>query len=218
VLVVDDVRLHREVLVAALARESIIARVAGAPDAPAACALLSAGGFDVVLLSLATANSLAVCRALAASVPGAKIVVFGVSGAVDEVVACAELGVSGYLLRDQSQAAMVDAVARVASGGTSCPPQVAGILMRRLGTLAAGSRQPAKPGRLTPREREILDLIEQGRSNKEIAQRLFIEVRTVKNHVHNMFGKLNVRRRGEAAAMLRSHRPAGTGPSSNGLR
>jgi two-component system nitrate/nitrite response regulator NarL len=71
--------------------------------------------------------------------------------------------------------------------------------MRRMGPRG----RPPGASRLTVREREILGLIDDGMSNKEIARKLCIEVRTVKNHVHNLLEKLSVHRRGEAAALLR---------------
>jgi two-component system nitrate/nitrite response regulator NarL len=77
-------------------------------------------------------------------------------------------------------------------------------LIRRLASLAR-SGQPASPiGPLTTREREILELIDEGFSNKQIAQRLRIELPTVKNHVHHILVKLGVNRRAEAAALARS--------------
>jgi DNA-binding NarL/FixJ family response regulator len=80
---------------------------------------------------------------------------------------------------------------------------VAAALIRRVGSLPVRTVGSVESARLTRREAEILELIEKGMSNKEIARLLFIEVRTVKNHVHNLLEKLRVRRRGEAAAMVR---------------
>lgn len=77
---------------------------------------------------------------------------------------------------------------------------------QRVESLAAERRGPPCDAVLTPREKEILALIDDGLSNKQIAQRLFIEVPTVKNHVHNILEKLNVSRRSEAAAQARGHR------------
>lgn len=211
VLVVDDIRLYRDGLVAVLEREPFIVGAAGVSDSDSALRMLRGREFGVVLLSMATANSLAICRDLVASADGARVVALAVSGGDDEVVACAEAGVSGYLLRDAPHAELVDVIASAARGETSCPARIAAALMRRVGALAAERQTWVEPGRLTPREREILDLIEQGKSNKEIARLLCIEVRTVKNHVHNLLEKLKVHRRGEAAALVRSrHRvPSG---------
>jgi two-component system nitrate/nitrite response regulator NarL len=203
VLVVDDVRLCRDGLVAALAREPSIAYAEGAPDAETALRALRGRAFAVVLLSMRATNSLAICRDLVAAANCGPVVAVAVSGD-DEVVAYAEAGVSGYLLRDQPYEELLGVIVSAARGEMPCPPQVAAALMRRVGTLAAERQTWVVPGRLTPREREILDLIEQGMSNKEIARLLFIEVRTVKNHVHNLLEKLKVHRRGDAAAMVRN--------------
>lgn len=78
--------------------------------------------------------------------------------------------------------------------------------MRRVATLAAGSAPGHTPKPLTAREREILELMVQGQSNKEIAQLLRIEVPTVKTHVHHIFGKLELSRRAEVAAVVRELR------------
>jgi two-component system nitrate/nitrite response regulator NarL len=203
VLVVDDIRLYRDNLIMMLRQEPTIAGAAGASGGDDALRQLSGRGFEVVLLNMATTDSLAICRELAAATP---VVALAVSGSDDEVVACAEAGVAGYLLRDQPKDALVKVIATAARGVTSCPPEVAAALMRRMGRRGGESGLPTGTARLTGREREILDLIDQGMSNKEIGQKLFIEVRTVKNHVHNLLEKLSVHRRGEAAALLRSHR------------
>jgi two-component system nitrate/nitrite response regulator NarL len=209
VLVVDDIRLSREALLGALASEPVIASAAAAGDVHAALPLLRARPFEVVLINMASADSLAVCRELVAAAAGARIVALAVSGGDDEVIACAEAGVAGYLLREQSHDELLQVIVSAARGETACPPRVAAALMRRVNMLAAERRSESGPGRLTPREREILDLIERGLSNREIARQLSIEERTVKNHVHNLLEKLKVSRRGEAAAMLRSRRRVG---------
>jgi len=88
-----------------------------------------------------------------------------------------------------------------------CSPRVAGALLRRIAALATDGRSDRVPAHLTNREREIMGLIDEGLSNKEIAKRLRIEVATVKNHVHNILEKLQVHRRGEAAARVRAALP-----------
>jgi DNA-binding NarL/FixJ family response regulator len=120
-------------------------------------------------------------------------------------VACAAAGVSGYVLHDEPHEELMKAVLAVARGEIWCPPRVAAVLMRRMGPHGSTPDMPLGTARLTVREREILALIDGGLSNKEIARKLSIEVRTVKNHVHNLLEKLRVHRRGEAVALLRSH-------------
>jgi two-component system nitrate/nitrite response regulator NarL len=211
VLVVDDTRLCREGVARILAGEPWVASVATADGMEAA--LDRIGGFfpDVVLVNMATAGSIAVLGAIAAA-PHPPVVVIGVSEREDEVVACAEAGVAGYLLREGSLEDLRATVQSVARGETLCSPRVAATLLRRVASLAAERQSWARRSHLTGREREILGLIDQGLSNKQIAQRLSIEVRTVKNHVHSILEKLQVHRRGEAAARMRAaHAPGHRG-------
>jgi two-component system, NarL family, nitrate/nitrite response regulator NarL len=110
--------------------------------------------------------------------------------------------------REASAEHVAEAVWRAANDELACSPRVAASLLRHVRELAA-LRPPdaAGPG-LTPREREIVGLIDEGLSNKQIASRLCIELPTVKNHVHNILEKLHVSRRGEAVARLRQSRRA----------
>jgi two-component system nitrate/nitrite response regulator NarL len=207
ILVVDDVRLHREQLVDSLRRESFIGHVAGAAGGAEAARLTAGGGFDVVLLSTATAEGLSICRRVIAGAEHVRVIALGVAGADDEaVVACAEAGVTGYLLRDQPFEDLLSTIAAAARGELTCPPAIAAALLRGMGLRGSGVR--ARADRMTHREREVLVLIEAGLSNKEIARKLNIEIRTVKNHVHNLMEKLDVRRRGEAAALMLSRQYA----------
>jgi two-component system, NarL family, nitrate/nitrite response regulator NarL len=208
VLVLDDTRLSLELLVEALRRQPGDLAVTASKDIEAALGLLREHRFELVLLNMAMLDSVAICRHVVDVAPEARVVAFAVSGADEEAVACAEAGVAGYLLRDQSLAELMEVMTSVANGQAACPPPVAAALIRRVGQLAGERPAATEWDRLTPREDEILGLIERGMSNKEIARRLGIEVRTVKNHVHNLLEKLRVRRRGEAAAMLRTRRGA----------
>jgi DNA-binding NarL/FixJ family response regulator len=85
---------------------------------------------------------------------------------------------------------------------------MAASLFRRLAVRVRPTRQPGPEATLTSRELNIIDLIDGGLSNKEIARQLKISTATVKNHVHNILDKLKVRRRGAAAALLREAAPA----------
>jgi len=167
---------------------------------------------DVIRLNVATVGSLDILSAVVSADPHACTVAIGVSGREDEVIACAEAGVAGYLLREGSRTDLGVTIQSVARGETLCPPQIAATLLRRVASLAAERRSWAAQSHLTARERQILGLIDQGLSNKEIGQRLGIEVRTVKNHVHNILEKLHVHRRGEAAARMRAVQASGIRP------
>ena len=161
---------------------------------------------DVILVQLTAPHGPAVLRPFADAAPSAKVVALGVPDAEKTIIACAEAGAAGYLLEHESLDDLVATIERAARGEVSCSPRIAATLFRRIGELAAERGVRAAEARLSPRELEIVDLIDRGLSNKEIALCLSIEVRTVKNHVHNILEKLQVRRRGEAAAWARDRR------------
>jgi DNA-binding NarL/FixJ family response regulator len=205
VLVVDDNRLQREAI-AELLRERVWvveARVA----ASGAEALLAGVAFasTVTLLSMTMDDSLGTLSLL--SDASARVVALGVRETEDELVACAESGAAGYLLRGDSLDSLCDVIQAVARGESIGSPKTVAVLLRRVATLAAERRARHGLGQLTTREAEILDLIEQGMANCDIAKALHIEVRTVKNHVHSILHKLGVSRRGQAAARVRAARP-----------
>src|SRR5262249_34883111 len=112
-------------------------------------------------------------------------------------------GVTGYVTREASLDELVAVIQSVARGEMLCSPRIAGALVRRVASLAAAS--PVRPRvALTGRELEIVALIDGGLSNKTTPGRLLIAVATVKNHVHSILEKLQVRARGEAAAEVRA--------------
>ncbi len=202
VLVVAKVRLYREGLADLLARAGFDV-VGTSVDADEAVAELADVQPELVLLEVAGHNGVAEIRRLA-TVSDASIVAFGLSGSSNGVVACAEAGARGYVTRDQSGDELVEALESVARDEALCSPPIAAALMKRVAALAtAAPAEPEVP--LTRRELEIATLVERGLSNKEIAQRLVIEVATVKSHVHNILEKLNASHRAGAAAWLRSH-------------
>jgi two-component system, NarL family, nitrate/nitrite response regulator NarL len=203
VLIVAEIRLYREGLAAMLRAESagidVVATAAGADDAVRGLRELSP---DIVLLDMAPDNAWLV-RALEAAVPGTRVVALAVPENEREVLACAEAGVAGFVTRDASVEDVAAAVQSAARGEVLASPRMVATLFARIATLALERSPESIESRLTARELEILNLIDQGLSNKEIARRLTIELSTVKNHVHNIFEKLNVSRRSEAAARRR---------------
>ena len=209
VLVVAGVRFYREGLAAALSADGRFTVAGTAADVSEAAGRLDELAPDVVLLDLAGKGGPGVVRRLLAEAPGAQVVALGVTEADDDVLPLAEAGVAGYVTRDGTVDDLLAAVASVAAGETICSPRMTATLLRRVALLARDRRAVAADAarELTRREREIVALIDEGLSNKEIAARLRIELATVKNHVHNILDKLHVRRRAEAAAVVR-HPPS----------
>jgi DNA-binding NarL/FixJ family response regulator len=206
---VSDIRLYREGLADALGAGGRCEVAATAADVFSALDAAETQRPDVVLLDLALAEAGDAVAELAALNPPAKVVALGVREVPSEVIALAEAGVAGYVPRDATLDELVDVVESVARGEMVCSPRIAALLLHRVAA-ARGSDPTQEPdARLTPRQHEIAALIEEGLSNKQIAQRLSIEVATVKNHVHSILDKLGVEGRAAAAAHVRRVRNAG---------
>jgi DNA-binding NarL/FixJ family response regulator len=201
VLVISDVRLYRDGLVQSLSRHLGDAVLGGADASAASLAEAVALAPDAIILDIAN-GGLNTAKMLALQLPSAKIVAFAVRELDEDVLACAEVGIAGFVPSEGNEEDLIAALNHALRGELRCSPRLAGALFRRLGTLAM-QRPPAAIYGLTRRERQILDHLEQGMSNKEIARALRIGHATVKNHVHSILEKLQVRRRGEAAARLR---------------
>jgi two-component system, NarL family, nitrate/nitrite response regulator NarL len=203
VLIVGGARAHQEGLAEALERTERFRVVEALPSIEVALSRLEGAPVDVVLLDMRVEDCIDGVRTLSASMPEARVVAFGVTESERDVVALAEAGVSGYVPHDASLTYLKEEIKSVANGQLLASPEVAAILLRRVRALANEPR--AALPQLTAREREILALVEEGLSNKQIARRLSIEVQTVKNHVHNLLDELGLHTRTEAAAWARRH-------------
>ena len=199
VAVVADVRLYRESIAHALSQRDEFLVVGTAASLSEARALLASDTADVILVDMAMVDGLTVLRALA-DAQDVTLVAVAVDEVEDDVVACAEAGVVGYVPRDASLADLVAILQRVRQGELVCSPRVASTLLHQVGQRSreAGSVVDAS---VTPREQQVWRLLGRGLSNKEIATQLAIGVATAKNHVHNLLTKLRVSTRAEAAAL-----------------
>jgi DNA-binding NarL/FixJ family response regulator len=163
--------------------------------------LLAGADPDVMLVNVCSRRDTRALAWLRRHSPTATLVAVGVENSEWSVAACAEAGAVGYLPRDATGAELIDAVERAGRGEVVCPPS-----MIRTLVASAARRAPAlcstAADELTERERQVVALIADGCSNKQIAQRLHIEVTTVKSHVHSILAKLNVNRRSEAVALM----------------
>jgi len=207
VAIVADIRLYREGLARILERQPNISVVATAATSDGSLAAVLELGPDVILIDKAMPDSLEAIRRVAVAAPGAKVVSLSVREDDRDVLASAEAGAIAYVPREASLEDLVAVIECAVRGEAVCSRRVAGALLRRIAALATDGRSDRVPARLTNREREIMGLIDEGLSNKEIAKRLRIEVATAKNHVHNILEKLQVHRRGEAAARVRAALP-----------
>jgi two-component system nitrate/nitrite response regulator NarL len=201
VFIVGDVALHRDGLARLVVDDARLEVVGVAPLGPAALARISELVPEIVLLDVAGPARFAAARAIRAAVPSVRVVAVGVPETGDEIVCCAEAGICGYVTPESSVAQLAATLESVAQDELPCSARIAATLMRRVESLASGPSLAPSLNTLTRREREIVDLVAQGLTNKEVARRLGIEVTTVKTHVHHLLDKLRLRRRSELAAL-----------------
>jgi two-component system, NarL family, nitrate/nitrite response regulator NarL len=202
-LILGETGLYREALAGSLGRDDRFEVVAVAADVEEALRVLDHVEADVLLVETRTTGGADALRTLAMAAPHVKLVALGVPELEPDVIAIAEAGASAYVTPDGSMEDLASVVQRVERGEVLCSPGMTAGLFRRVGALAR-ERGLNPTEKLTARELDVLRLIEEGRSNKEIAAELSIELPTVKNHVHRILEKLHVHSRSEAAA--RAHR------------
>lgn len=136
--------------------------------------------------------------------PPAAVVLLELIDDVELILACIEAGASGYTLRGSAPEEVADTIWMVSQGYARCSPQITAQLFDRLAQLKAQvAAEYVTTTPLTTRELEVLQLVAQGYSNKEIADKLYITLRTVKQHVHNILHKLELKHRYEAANLAR---------------
>jgi DNA-binding NarL/FixJ family response regulator len=196
-------RVYRDALATALSAAGLrVVGVAGA--AQSAKRVIEASVPDVAIVDLPAPEGVAFARWCRRTMPDARVLALSLAETEAEVFSWAAAGLAGYVRTDGSLDDLVWAVERVARGEAAYSSCAVELLVKHAS--AARSSDSDRPPRigLTSREREVVELIAHGLSNKEIARRLSIEVATVKNHVHHILEKLDVHRRGEAAARLRA--------------
>lgn len=191
ILVVDDHFVVRSGLIASLGLEDDLLVVAEAESGEQVVDLYLEHLPSVVLMDLLLTgmSGIAATEQLLRRSPEAKVLIFSTFARDEEVYRALRAGAKGYLLKTAPRSELLSAIRAVAEGDSYLPPLLAQRLAERL-------RQPE----LSPREREILQLIRRGRSNKEIGAALFIAEDTVKRHVSNLLQKLRVDDRAQAVA------------------
>ena len=206
VVVVDDHPLYREGLVTAMSSMPGVQVVGEAGDGEQAVRVVSELAPDVVVMDLhmPVMNGIDATRVISSTQPAVAVLVLTMLEGDDSVFAAMRAGARGYLLKGADRAEIARAVEGVAHGEVVFS---AGIASRVLAFFAAGpgaAREALEPfPGLTEREREILDLVARGLTNAEIARRLVVSDKTVRNHVSNVFAKLQVAGRAEAVARAR---------------
>jgi two-component system nitrate/nitrite response regulator NarL len=201
---VSDVLLFRESLSVHLRKDGRLEFVgAGLPTEDTLVALEKLAP-DAVILDLAMRDSIEFAQQIRDRARHARTVAFAASDIGQRVVACARAGICGYIPKDGTANDIVMTVLHAVRGELLCSPKFAAMLLAQLAAVApqtvSGRQISGLAAKLTPREREVLDRIGQGLTNKQIARDLGISCATVKNHVHHLLEKLAVQRRSQALA------------------
>jgi DNA-binding NarL/FixJ family response regulator len=201
IALVEDIRLLRDGIVMMLRSEGfrVVAAIRSGEDAVRQ--ILGAEPKLVLLdASLGNQEGPRIARAVTQTAPAVKVVVIDMRPAQDDVIDFVRAGVSGFILRDATSEEIVATLRTVANGLTVLPPRLAGVVFSYLASQAAPARCTDRGGgRLTLRENEVIRLIAEGATNKEIASRLHIAVHTVKSHVHSVLEKLTLTSRVQIA-------------------
>lgn len=196
VMVVDDHPVWRDGVRADLERSGAATVVAEASDGGDAIEQAREAMPDLVLMDLRMpgVGGVDAIRQIVEESPHIKILVLSASAEESDVLEAVKVGAAGYILKSATSEELVEAVRRVRRGEPVFTAPLAGLVLsefRRVSTASSG--EPV----LTPRENEILKLVAKGYTYREIAEQLFISVKTVQNHVQNILSKLQLRRRYE---------------------
>lgn len=207
-LIAEDETVVRMALAQLLAAEGDIEIIGQAPDGEVACDLARRLKPEVVLtdLGMPRMDGIAATRRIKEEAPESAVVVLTIHHDDDHLFAAIKAGASGYVLKDAPPEQMVAAIRAAARGEGYIGPSLVGRVLEefaRVGRLRAAAKEVF--AELTRREMEVLELVGQGLRNKDIAQRLFLSEKTVKNHISSIFSKLQVNDRTEAALLAARH-------------
>ncbi|NLP34176.1 MAG: response regulator transcription factor [Clostridiales bacterium] len=197
IMIADDHHMVREGLKQLLELEGDIVVNAEADDGVQCIDMLKEKQTDVLLLdiNMPNMNGLQVLKHLRKKNNDVKVLILTIHNEVEYLVKAVEIGVDGYVLKDSESALLKKAIYCVYNGETFIQPELAPVLNKRLDQ----KNSAASNSSLTKREIEVLKLLAEGLFNKEIAYTLNISEKTVKNHVSNIFKKINVSDRTQAA-------------------
>lgn len=212
VFLLDDHEVVRRGVAALLERESDILLVGEAGTAADALRRIPAVRPDVAILDarLPDGSGIDVCRELRSQQSDVKCLILTSYDDDNALFAAVMAGASGYLLKEIRGNSLVEGIRQIAAGKSLLDPAVTGRLLSRLRDGDDG--KDSRLASLTPRDREILALIADGLTNRQIGERLFLAEKTVKNQVSGLLAKLGMQRRTQAAVYgAQMLRPPSTG-------
>ena len=201
VFVLDDHEVVRQGLLRLLGAEPDMTVVGEAATAQEALVRVPASDVHVALLDvrLPDGSGVEVCRELAELAPGVRCLMLTSYEDDEALLASITAGAAGYVLKEIRGPTLLESIRRVAAGGSLLDPATTRAVLERL---QASHRHDARLDLLTPQESAVLDLIGEGLSNREIADRMFLAEKTVKNYISSLLAKIEVRGRTQAALFI----------------
>lgn len=220
IIIFSDIRIYCEGLSRILSNQDVIEAVDADNNLEDAVLKIEQLMPDMILVDMAMPHSCDFARQVGHLFPQLKIVAIAVPADEQNIIECAEAGISGYVAREATVHELIKTVISAENGEFCCPPHIAAALFNKVQNMARKAKKnylsvsDLRPGAafqdLTRREKQILGLMTDGLSNKEIARVLVIEVSTVKNHVHNILVKLEVHSRIQAVALFQNNAQSGS--------
>ncbi len=200
-LIVDDHLLSRKGIASLLAGMPEVEVVGEAADGVEALEKARALSPDLVLMdiNMPRCNGIEATRRIKAELPEVKVVILSVSDDVQDLFEAIKAGAQGYLLKNMEPETWIEYLRGMIQGDTPISRALAARILREF-TVEEAAAEGTGDTRLTAREREVLEQVAHGLSNREIAERLTIAETTVKNHLRNILAKLQLRNRVELAA------------------
>jgi DNA-binding NarL/FixJ family response regulator len=212
VALIEDNRLVREGITALLSQLPDLKVVAGSSSADTA--MFRESKPQVVLLDLGLQNgdSLRLAVQVKQDFPESKVIVMDLLPVHEDIMDFVNAGVSGFIMKDATVDDLVSTIRSVAGGAHVLPPQMTSSLFSQIAkdAIAKGRPEVLDSVRMTPREREVINLIAEGLGNKEIATRINVATHTVKSHVRNIMEKLTLHTRLQIAAYANQREIANT--------
>lgn len=204
ILLIEDNRLLREGISAMLKKQDDMSVVATVGDGEHILTMVEKSNPDIVLLDLGlrSQNSLHVVKIITKNCEKTKIIVMDLIPMQADVLDYVQAGVSGFILKDAHIEDFYKTIRSVHEGNQVLPPHLTGSLFTQIVEHAVNGDKPSKAFdavRMTKRERQVIELIADGSTNKEIAQKLHLSTFTIKSHVHNILEKLALNSRVQIA-------------------
>ena len=207
VLIADDHSLIRQGLKQILEIEKDLAVVAQASNGSEAVQLARECRPDVILMdiNMPGTNGLQAIKEIKQEKLECKIIVLTIHEDREYLFKTLQMGAEGYVLKDAEPSVLIEAIRNVYLGQSYIQPNMTMELVKEFNRITKHEKEKHNENNLTAREIEVLELIAEGMINKEIAKQLYISEKTVKNHVSNIFRKLNVSDRTQAAIYAFKH-------------